>query len=77
MPTSRADAKRRVLLPATKPGDVFDVQSQGDGRLLLVRLDPPKPVPEMSLERCLAAIAASPLRPKMTWDSLKAVTREP
>jgi hypothetical protein len=73
MPISKADAKRRVLLPATKPGDIFDIQ----GRLLLVRLDPPKPVPEMSLERCLAAIAASPLRPKMTWDSLKAVTREP
>lgn len=77
MPTSRTDAKRRVLLPATKPGDIFDIQSQGEGRLLLVRLEAPKPVPEMSLERSLAAIAAAPLRPRMTWDSLKAVTREP
>ena len=30
----------------------------------------------MSIEHCLAAMAAAPLRPKMTWDSLKAVTRE-
>ena len=30
----------------------------------------------MSMARCLEAIAAAPLRPKMTWESLKAVTRE-
>jgi hypothetical protein len=77
MATSTADAKRRVILPAAKPGDVFDVQSQGEGRLLLVRLERPKPGPEMSMERCLEAIAAAPLRPKMTWESLKDMTREP
>lgn len=31
----------------------------------------------MSMACCFEAIAAAPLRPKMTWDSLKAVTREP
>jgi hypothetical protein len=77
MPTSTADAKRRVVLSAAKPGDVFEIQSQGEGRLLLVRLEHPKPVPGMNVSRCLAAIAAAPLRPKTTWDDLKAVTREP
>ena len=77
MSISTADAKRRVVLPAAKPGDVFDIQSQGEGRLLLVRLERPQPGPAMSLDRCLEAIAAAPLRPKMTWDSLKATTREP
>ena len=77
MATSTADAKRRVVLPAAKPGDVFDIQSQGEGRLLLVRLEPPKPGPGMSVDSCLEAIAATPLRLKMTWDSLKAMTREP
>jgi hypothetical protein len=78
MAISTADTKRRVVLPAAKPGDVFDIQSQGEGRLLLVRLEPPKPGgPQMSMARCLEAIAAAPLRPKMSWDSLKAVTREP
>jgi hypothetical protein len=77
MATSTADTKRRVVLPAARPGDVFDIQSQGEGRLLLVRLEPPKPGPGMSMERCLAAIAAAPLRPKTTWDSLRAMTREP
>ena len=77
MATSTVDAKRRLVLPAAKPGEVFDIQSQGEGRLLLVRLERPKPGPGMSMERCLEAIAAAPLRPKMTWDSLKAITRDP
>jgi hypothetical protein len=77
MAISIADAKRRVVLPAAKPGDVFDIQSQGEGRLLLLRLEPPRPAPGMSVERCLEAIAAAPLRPKMSWDALKAATREP
>jgi hypothetical protein len=77
MAISTADAKRRVVLPAARPGDVFDIQSQGEGRLLLVRLDLPKPGPKMSRDRCLEAIATAPLRPKVTWDILKALTREP
>jgi hypothetical protein len=77
MATAKADGKRRVVLPAASPGDVFEIQNQGEGRLLLVRLERPEPGPMMSMDRCLAAIAAAPLRPKMSWDSLKAVTREP
>ena len=77
MAISTADSKRRVVLPAARPGDIFDIQSQGEGRFLLVRLERPEPGPGMSLDSCLEAIAAAPLRPKMTWDSLKAVTREP
>ena len=77
MAISTVDAKRRVVLPEAKPGDVFDIQSQGKGRLLLVRLDRPEPGSGMSMERCLEAIAAAPLQPKRTWDSLKALTREP
>ena len=77
MAISTVDEKQRVVLPAARPGDVFDIQSQGEGRLLLVRLERPTPGPELTMESCLKAIAAAPLRPKMTWDSLKAMTREP
>jgi hypothetical protein len=77
MAISPVDAKRRVVLPAARPGDVFDIQSQGEGRLLLVRLERPQAGPGMSMASSLEAIAAAPLRPKMTWDSLKAMTREP
>jgi bifunctional DNA-binding transcriptional regulator/antitoxin component of YhaV-PrlF toxin-antitoxin module len=77
MAISTVDAKRRVVLPAAKPGEVFEIQSQGEGRLLLVRLERPKPKPGMSMERSLQAIEASPLRPRMSWEALKALTREP
>lgn len=77
MAISTVDAQRRVVLPAAKPGDVFDIQIQGEGRLLLVRLERPEPGPRMSMDRCLEAIAAAPLQPKLTWDSLRGVTREP
>ncbi|HKH49413.1 MAG TPA: hypothetical protein VKM72_32490 [Thermoanaerobaculia bacterium] len=76
MATSTVDAKRRVVIPAARPGDIFDIQSQGEGRLLLVRLERPESGPGMSMDRCLAAIVAAPLRPKMIWEALKAMTRE-
>lgn len=77
MATSTADAKRRVVLPAVQPGDVFDVQTLGEGRLLLVRLERPAPAPHMSKSRSLATMASAPLRPKMTWEALRSMTREP
>jgi hypothetical protein len=77
MPTSTADSKKRVVLPAAKPGEVYDIQSQGEGRLLLVRLERPGPKSKMSRTRCLEAIASAPLRTRMTWDTLKKTTREP
>lgn len=77
MATSTVDAERRVVLPEAEPGEVFEIQSQGEGRLLLVRLERPQAEPAMSMERCLEAIAAAPLRPKMTWEALRALTREP
>jgi len=64
-------------LPGAKPGDVFDIQSQGDGRLVLVRLESPEPGPRMSKARCLEAISSAPLRSTVGWDSLKEMTREP
>jgi bifunctional DNA-binding transcriptional regulator/antitoxin component of YhaV-PrlF toxin-antitoxin module len=77
MATSRVDSKRRVVLPAAKPGEVFDIQIQGEGRVVLVRLEVPRPAPRMSRARSLEAIAVAPLRPKMSWEALKTVTREP
>lgn len=77
MATSRADAKKRVVLNPAQPGDVFDVQPQGEDRILLVRLARPEPGSGMTRDRCLQAIDSAPLRMNTTWESLKAVTREP
>lgn len=75
--TTKADSKKRVVLPAASPGDVFDVQRRGEGQFLLVRLTPQEPKARMSRARCLRAIASAPLRPRMDWATLKDLTREP
>jgi len=38
--TVTADAKKRVTLPLATPGDTFDVQQAGEGKLILTRLEP-------------------------------------
>lgn len=75
--TTKADAKRRVVLPDATPGDVYDVQKQREGQYLLVRLERPEPRAHLSKEECLRAMAAAPLRPSMSWEELASLTREP
>ena len=75
--TTRADSKKRIVLPAAKPGDVFDIQSDGDGRFTLVRLARPEPKARLNRTQCLRAIAAAPLHPTMDWATLRGLTREP
>ena len=38
--TVTTDAKKRVVLPQAKPGDVFDVQNSSNGKLVLTPLIP-------------------------------------
>ena len=77
MPVTTADKKKRVVLPVARPGDVFEIQQQGEGRVLLVRLARPEPRPRMTRRDSLRAISAAPLRPTITWDELRQLTREP
>ena len=77
MSTSTLDSKKRVVLPHGRPGDVFDIQQQAEGRFLLVRLEKPAPAERMSKAACLEAMRKAPLRPTMTWDELRELTRKP
>jgi len=77
MPTTTADHKKRVVIPAARPGDVFDIQQQSEERVVLVRLVKPKPKARLSRTEALRAIASRPLRPKMNWSELRRLTREP
>lgn len=76
MATARADAKKRVVIPTAHPGDIFDIQSQGDGRFLLIRLGSPGRS-RRSREECMAAIARNPIRLRLSWDEVRRLTREP
>ena len=77
MSTSTVDSKKRIVLPAGRPGDVFDIQQQAEGRILLIRLEKPKQAKRMSKKACVAAMRKAPLRPALTWDDLRKLTREP
>jgi hypothetical protein len=74
---TKADAKRRIVLPEAEPGDVYDVQKRGEGQYLLVKLQQPERRRRMSREDCLRAMAAAPLIPVMSWAELASLTREP
>jgi hypothetical protein len=77
MAITTADKKKRVVIPLARPGDVFDVQQQDEERVLLVRLVRPQPKARMSRAECLRAMATAPLRPKVEWNELRRLTREP
>jgi hypothetical protein len=77
MTAAKADSKKRVVLPRAKPGEIYDVQEQEEGRYLLVRLEQPEPKAHLDRRDCLRAMDEHPLRPGMTWDELRRMTREP
>ena len=77
MSTTKVDAKKRIVLPSGRPGEVYDVQRQDEGRLLLVRLEQPRQAKRMSKKACLEAMRKAPLRLGMKWEQLRQLTREP
>ena len=80
IPTMRVrivDSKRRIVLGAALPGQAFGVAEESDGRIVLTRLEPVRSTRQMSFDECRAAIEAAPLRPALSWDELREVTREP
>lgn len=77
MATSTLDSKKRIVLPDGRPGDVYDIQKEDEGRFVLVRLEKPEPRVRKSRKACLAAMRKAPLRPTMSWEELRKLTREP
>jgi hypothetical protein len=77
MSTYTVDAKKRIVLPGGRPGDVFDIQQQAEGRFLLIRLEKPTCGKRMSKKACIEAMRKAPLRPTLTWENLRKLTRDP
>lgn len=73
---SKVDAKRRVVVPGARPGELFDVQRVEEGRILLVRLERPEARPKRTRKECLAAMDEASLTPGMSWNELKTLTRD-
>jgi hypothetical protein len=77
MSTSTVDAKKRIVLPSGRPGDVYDVQQQDEAHVMLVRLERPARTERTSKRACLEAMREAPLHPSMKWEQLRGLTREP
>ncbi len=77
MSANKVDTKKRILLPGGRPGDVFDIQRQAEGRFLLVRLEEPERSEQMNKKAFLAAMRTASLRITMKWEELRELTREP
>jgi hypothetical protein len=75
--TVTADAKKRVVLPEAKPGDVFVCERQDENHFLLVRLAKPSAPAKMTKAGFRRALKNSRLKFDMTWDELRSLTREP
>ena len=75
--TLTADSKKRVVIPGAKPGDVFSFLPQDENHFLIVRLQPPPPRKRKTKAQIRHAILHSKMSFDMTWDELRALTREP
>ena len=72
MNTIIADQKKRVVLPNARPVDVFAVNQDPAGRLILVRLLRGKPKRRLRAGQVVKALHESPLRPTLSWGSTEA-----
>ena len=60
MAVSTVDSKKLVVIPGGRPGDVFDIQQQAQGRFLLVRLEKPESAGRPSKQACIEAMRKAP-----------------
>jgi hypothetical protein len=75
--TVKADAKKRVVVPGARPGDIFVCEEQDENHFLLVRLTPPPVRAKKTKAEFRRALKSSKLKFDVTWEELRAMTREP
>ena len=77
MKTVTVDQKRRVALPNTEPGDVFDVRITGEGSYFLEKLGRRSRPERLSADQVRRALESCPLTPTLSWEEVRRLTREP
>ena len=76
MKVATIDTKRRLVLPGAKPGEIYAVREASPGHYELAKVIP-APRPKPIAEELDALLASAPLTPKMSWEDLRSLTREP
>jgi hypothetical protein len=74
--TLTADSKKRVVLPGAAPGDVFACTQKGP-EMVLRRIYRHAPQKKLTKAQALKAIRSWKFKPAMSWEQLRALTREP
>jgi hypothetical protein len=75
--TLTADAKKRVVVPGAAPGDVFACEKTGGGILLRRVYRRPARQKKHTKAQALRAVRGWKFKPAMSWEKLRALTREP
>jgi hypothetical protein len=75
--TLTADAKKRVVIPGAAPGDVFACEKTGGGILLRRVYRRPTRQKKPTKAQALKAVRSWKFKPAMSWEKLRALTREP
>lgn len=77
MKVQTIDAKRRLVLPGAKPGECYSVKEAGPGLFELAKVIPAARKPKPKPAEIDALLASAALTPKMNWEQLRVLTREP
>lgn len=76
MKIQTVDSKRRLVLTGAQPGDAYAVRQTSKDHYELAKVIPaPKPRP--TPEEFDALLESAALTPKMSWEELRSLTREP
>ena len=76
MKISTVETKRRLALPGANPGESYSVREAAPGHYELAKVIlAPRPKPTAA--ELDALLASAPLTPKMDWEELRTLTREP
>ncbi len=74
--TLTADAKKRVVVPGASPGDVFACEKSEGGILLRRVYRRPARQKKPTKAQALKAVRRWKFKPAMSWEKLRALTRE-
>lgn len=77
MKVQKIDAKRRLVFPGAKPGECYAVREAAPGHYELAKVIPAARKPKPQPAEIDALLASGALTPRMSWEELRALTREP
>ena len=76
MKIQTVDSKKRLVLSGAQPGEAYAVRQTSSGHYELAKVVPARK-PKPTAKELDALLDSSALTPKMNWEELRSLTREP